>query len=511
MKKPQVLILVFILLVAAFFRFYQLNKVPPSPSLDEVSIGWNAYSILKTGRDEYGNKLPILLRAYDDWRPALYVYLVIPFVKLFGLSALAVRLPSVLLSLMTVLVTYFLVKELFKKEILALVASFLLTISPWHVYLSRLGHEVNAGLAFSVFAIFSFLKFIKTKKSFWIFSSAAFFSLSFYTYQSLKVFSPLLIVSLGLIFRRQLWRAKKQVILAFLLSLFLLWPILKASLMPEALIRFQATSVFRQAVGQNPGKLVFQSYFSHFKAKWLFFNSGAEDHKVSGLGLFYLWEWPLLIFGFYQLIKSKLSRQIKLFFCVWFLISPLAASFTTGAPHAMRTFSILPLPQVLIALGLVAFWKKVRIFFFILALISLAFLSQNYFIRFPFEQSDSFQYPLSQMVPWVLAGEGDYQKIIFTNKGQGYQSFMFFLFFSQYDPKIYLEQGGTFSGGYNETHQIGKYEFRPINWQKEKFIPGTLWLGNIDEFPERVEIIKRFNLLNNQPAMAAVENLNETN
>ena len=93
------IILACILLIAIFFRFYNLSNVPPSASLDEVSMGYNAYSILHTGRDEYGNNLPILLRAYDDWRPALYVYLVIPFVKALGLDIFSVRLPSAILSL----------------------------------------------------------------------------------------------------------------------------------------------------------------------------------------------------------------------------------------------------------------------------------------------------------------------------------------------------------------------------------------------------------------------------
>src|SRR5438046_1183056 len=103
MKKYIIFILfILILLIAIFFRCYQLSKIPPSPSLDEVSIGYNAYSILNTGKDEYGYHFPLLLRAYDDWRPALYVYMVIPFVKLFGLTVFAVRLPSVLLSFITI-------------------------------------------------------------------------------------------------------------------------------------------------------------------------------------------------------------------------------------------------------------------------------------------------------------------------------------------------------------------------------------------------------------------------
>ena len=160
------IILFIIILIAIFFRFYNISSIPSHPSLDEVSIGYNAYSILNTGSDEFGNKFPILLRAYDDWRPALYVYFVIPFVKLLNLNILAVRLPSIALSVVTVVISYYLVKELLSKSkdflsiSIPLAASFLLAISPWHIYLSRLGHEANLGLSFFVTSLFFFIRFI---------------------------------------------------------------------------------------------------------------------------------------------------------------------------------------------------------------------------------------------------------------------------------------------------------------------------------------------------------------
>src|SRR3989338_5729993 len=102
------LFLFLVILLSLFLRIYKIDTVPPSASLDEVSIGWNAYSLLQTGRDEYGYQFPILLRAYDDWRPALYVYSVIPSVAIFGLTPFAVRLPSVLFSILMVFSTYLL-------------------------------------------------------------------------------------------------------------------------------------------------------------------------------------------------------------------------------------------------------------------------------------------------------------------------------------------------------------------------------------------------------------------
>src|SRR5512141_1077338 len=98
--------LIGILMVAVFLRFYQLGSIPASPDWDEAALGYNAYSILKTGRDEYGKFLPLVFRSFDDYKPPLYIYLTVPMVALFGLNVFAVRLSSVLLGTLTVLLTY---------------------------------------------------------------------------------------------------------------------------------------------------------------------------------------------------------------------------------------------------------------------------------------------------------------------------------------------------------------------------------------------------------------------
>ena len=206
--KFNKLFLLFIIIVAIFLRFYNLSQVPPQPSVDEVSIGYNAYSILKTGADEYGSKFPILLRAYDDFRPALYVYLVIPFVKFLGLHVVSVRLPAVILSIISVIAVYFIAKYLTKdaptfkfKDItisIAQVATLLFAIYPWHIYISRLGHEVNAFLTFLLLGILFLFRFLEKQK--WNLPlSSVFFGLSFDAYQNGKIVVPILIFAFFII------------------------------------------------------------------------------------------------------------------------------------------------------------------------------------------------------------------------------------------------------------------------------------------------------------------------
>ena len=138
MKVPKLIFLAIVILAGAL-RFWQLGRVPISPDWDEAALGYNAYSILKTGRDEYGTKFPLVLRSFDDYKPPLYAYLAIPSVAVLGLNSWSVRLPSAIFGVLAVIGTYFLVKELFPKtKPLPLLSAALLAISPWHLQFSRI-------------------------------------------------------------------------------------------------------------------------------------------------------------------------------------------------------------------------------------------------------------------------------------------------------------------------------------------------------------------------------------
>lgn len=110
--NQQHVFLLVIIALAIVLRFWQLGQNPPSLDWDETAHGYNAYSILKTGRDEYGLKFPLYFRSFDDYKPPIYTYLVVPSVAVFGLNDFAVRFPSAFLGVLAVLFTYLMVYEL---------------------------------------------------------------------------------------------------------------------------------------------------------------------------------------------------------------------------------------------------------------------------------------------------------------------------------------------------------------------------------------------------------------
>src|SRR3972149_11059967 len=133
-------ILVFLLLLTilgGFFRFYQITKNPISLSIDEVAFGYNAFSILKTGRDEYGKFLPLTFKSTGDYKNPVPIYLMVPSVALFGLNEFSVRFPTALIATLSIPLFFLFFMEISGSQIISLVATLFLTISPWHIYYSR--------------------------------------------------------------------------------------------------------------------------------------------------------------------------------------------------------------------------------------------------------------------------------------------------------------------------------------------------------------------------------------
>lgn len=536
------LTLIGIIILAVFFRFYALSRVPPAPSLDEVSIGYNAYSILHTGKDEYGSWFPLLLRAYDDFRPALYVYLVIPFVWILGLTATAVRLPSIMLSLITIYAVYRTGDLIGKKYLsfgrLGEIAAVLLAVSPWHIYISRLGHEANLGLALVFLGVYFFLQaVIEGRNASWILS-AIMFGLSVHGYQSEKIVSPLVILTGAFMYRRELWKAKQYVLMAGVLGFVIALPAVLATISPQGLLRFRGTSAFssdspnavsaatryitaktnRDLIGQLINSRVVtntviftENYVSHFSPVWLFTGSVREAHKVPGMGLLYAWEGLLIVFGLWAMVKSRMPKNTSLFILFCILLSPIPAAITTQSPHAMRAYTVIPFLEILEALGI---WWMIRRFskkqLQIAAAVMGIFIAQGvsvfwrgYFVRFPIEQSDSFQYAMRQAVQYGLDNANRYTAIQFSNQGSLYQSYMFFLFYSKFDPAAYLALGGTTSGGFEEAHYIGKYGFGILPQEASKFAPGILYFYDAKNVPQGMRTLETFTNLDGLPAITA--------
>lgn len=553
-QSSKIKVLLFlIVIIAAVLRLWQLGNVPIAPDWDEAALGYNAYSISKTGHDEYGKFLPVVLRSFDDYKPALYAYLIIPLIPIFDLNAFSVRLPSALFGIFTVFAVFFLIRELFRnykyKDYLALLTSFLLAISPWHIQVSRVAFETNVGLSFNVFAALFFLKGLKKP---WMLSlSAIFAALSLYTYQSEKVFTPIFMLILLLIYLKEFIKIPKTYkFLFFATGLLVILPMLfYISTNKESLLRAKATSIFanqtqllqnnvvnlkidkenKDVIGAlldnrriEYTKTIIGNYISHYDLNWLIIKGDNIRHHAPNMGLLYLWELPFLLFGVYKFIFGDFDKKTKLFILSWFLIAPIPASITTGVPHALRTLNFLPTWQIFIAVGILFALQKISnikyqiskihikylifTFYLLFFIFNFLYYLNQYFIQQNYFNASDWMYGWKEAANYVSVNQARYDKIIVTDKMPLDRGYMYFAFYLKLSPSEYQKYSLKESGGFDTTHYFGKYEFRPINWIEDSKNPTTLFVGNPNEFPNKDKALKIINFPNGSPSIYIVKN-----
>src|SRR5258708_3222526 len=160
------LILVGIFILAFFLRTVNLQNSPPGFTWDEASLGYNAYSILKTGRDEWGVFLPTIFKSFGDYKPGAYVYLTIPFVAIFGLNETAVRLPSIIVGSLIPILALLIIMQLLDRngKKIGLIVALLLCLSPWALQYSRGAWEANLAFFETLLPMYFFLLARKGKK-----------------------------------------------------------------------------------------------------------------------------------------------------------------------------------------------------------------------------------------------------------------------------------------------------------------------------------------------------------
>ena len=540
-------LLIIILCLAAFLRFYQITNVPPSTQWDETAIGYNAYSILKTGRDEYGQFLPLVFKSFGDYKPGLYIYLTVPSVALFGLNELAVRVPSALAGIASVWLIYLASLLLFKKKPLALFISFALAMSPWQMHFSRGGWEANLALFLVLAGLLFFLK--SEKKPKYLYPSAIAFGLSFLSYQGSKVFVPLLLLGLLIFFFKKI---KTLSIKSIIISLFLLFLVASPSFLTILTWgggRLKTMSLFSYPRSENEIQHILnkdnnnlfyfnlfhseglsfvtrfvERYFNHFSGRFLFFEGDWSSlrHGPSYNGVLYLFDFFLILFGLYFLVRLN-TRESK-FIWFWLFIAPLPAAITRDSIQGVRSLNmVLPL-MILVGCGFyqLFLWlqKQKKLFsvcfsllLVVFYLFSVAYYLEQYFYHYPLQSSKDWQYGYQQIIQKVYPLRNNYQKIVFTSEyGQPY---IYWLFYGQYPPSDYQAKARLTenpSGDVGKVEKLDNVEFRSVNFDGDKNLSKSLLIGTEMEIPlekidyDKQRILEEIKFLDGKIAFRIVEN-----
>ena len=531
-------VLLVIFLLGFILRVIFLDVVPPGFNADEAALGYNAYSLIKTGKDEWGASFPLVFKSFSDYKPGLYVYLAIPFVALFGLNELSVRLPSILLGSFSIILIYFLAKELFKKETAAQASAFLLSISPWHLHFSRGAWEANVATFFILLGVLAFIKFLKDHRFLWI-SSVAFIA-AMYTYQSARLVVPGLGFLLMILFWKRLLIKKN--IAVFILAIILLLPLIFILPTSTGLARFKGVSIFsdkgplnriNQQRGQHQDPAQFWArffhnkieaytvnfighYLDHFNPNFLFIAGGSlKRNQEPDMGQMYIFEIATLLLGLYFLTRDKFTNTKVLF--LWLIVAPLASSLTFQTPDAHRAHNMVIPLSLISGLGLSMFWesllrlsqtiKYLTLSAGILVMgLSLVSYIDKYYVHLPKQYALEWEYGFSQAVAYITQNQNKYQKVVITDRYD--QPYILLLFYSRYDPDSYQKDDkkvGDNKFGFSTISSFGKFEFRPIGKEEISQSRNTLFVGTNEEIGEDQIPLKVINFPNGIPAFKIVE------
>lgn len=485
-KKRGIILGLIFLFSFLLFTLYS-TYVFPTPNWDEVSFGYNAFSILKTGRDEWGNLFPLIFRAFGDYKLPLYAYLSTFSIAILGLNVYAVRLVSILAGSIFPLILFSIARELNFSLKTALFIALISVINPWHLWLSSSALESNLALTLFAGAVLFSIKFFKFPRQYKFFLIATILlGLSMYTYNSYRLIAPL--VFLFLVFNTSLTQKilKKTLPSIIIFSLFLL-PLIYQTYKGYGRARFDIVSLFKdpglrlsvEADRNFPhskltgrlfhnypfylGQKLSFNYLTNFSPEFLFLYGGHNQaFSPPSYGYFYWWEITLWLAGLLILIKALITKfNSSLSLLVFILIiSPLPAIITIDGAHSLRSYSLF-LPSIIL-IGLSLDKIKPKKILFLLAgayLISFFFFNEYAFNHYPRHFDSHWLSAENKAIEYIASHRNKYDKIIIPRDSID-EAYIFYLFYSHLPPHTFWQNSHRhFSHNWYWIDKIGNVYF----------------------------------------------------
>ncbi|MEN8253083.1 MAG: hypothetical protein ABFQ62_01760 [Patescibacteria group bacterium] len=464
-KNSHLILLSLIFILALISRFYKLTEIPKAVAADEVALVYNGWSLITTGKDEWGKTLPLVLRSFDDNKAAIYSYLTIPGILIFDVNVLTARLPAALFGSFLPIILYFIFTKLSKNKTLSLLTALVVVTSPWHIEISRTAIEAGVALTLAMMSLLALLQ--KDKR--WHWTSVILLILSLYTYHTARLIAP--IILLAAVFFKQIKTTRKFniiLIIIFILGIFLSLTQSSDRFKQISIFSDQGAKLLREEAIREDGGLVktnliesrafhnkplswvtsfTQSYVSNTSLSFLFLG-GAQPPRVTipETGQFLIIFLPFFIIGLGA--SAKNWKNFDKFVLLWLALAPIPASLTTAElPHTYRTLFMLPPIAFFIAQGLTKTFKFIKtevvkdkkvIFWFInsgfLILMLFNFLKtwHQYRVHQQVHQPWYRQYGYKDLVDFLNTIKNK-ERITITNK-EG-EPYIFILLYNKITPK----------------------------------------------------------------------------
>lgn len=535
MHKPFVkplFLLVLIVALGAFLRFYKLSQFPITLNHDEVTQLYDAISIARTGKDIYGNRLPFIFPSVNDFKPPFYTYATVVAYKIFGWREVTVRIPGAFFGTLLIIGVYLFIDKLFKKKAAALFAAALTAISPFEIFYSRKGFENQTGIFLTLLGftfIYTYLQKRRLKYFYW---GAFLLGVASYIYFAQAVLIPILFVVYIVIFWKKFKPLNFRPIILFLLVAFPLYYLILAN--PDVRNRSSNVSVIRdprlgEKLADKKGALektftivsyAGARYLRQLSPKYLFFEGLNMTEGKRDVGPLFAVLIPFLILGIYVLFKDKKNREEKLFIGAWIIIGfiPSGLTFEDYSPHrAIMAFTMI---NVVAAFGLEWLYQKygkvIILLFIILFGANLAFFIKRYTLNYPIERSEMQQYPFREVAQYAWENYDKYDTIIFDPKFGEFTSWIgtgahyYLAFYGKYPPERMQQEFVVGDQKKRET-RFGKFSIRAVFWPTDRNLKNTLIIASHWSLPENFEqtekdkILKIFYFRTTAPAFYAIE------
>lgn len=507
------------------------SKFPPGFTADEATMGYDAYSLLKTGKDQFGTSWPLAFRSFGDWRPPLYIYMSMPFVAILGLTPLAVRMPSMIVGSLEIVLIYLVGKEIFSRKA-GLFSAILLSLSPWSMLQTRFAQETNLSTFCIFVGVLLAIYWFKRRGSLYLVLSSIAFGLSFYAYHNARLTVPLILLGGGVILWcsiRQKKKEAKQFILAGITGALLLLPLLNYLWKsPEAMFRRASgqsvfadsgikSALWKDIVTMPPGypiwlsrlqhnkplyygRVIIRGYLSHFDPFFLFFSG--DPHERFRTPYSGVLNWTMLLFLPIGLVVaiSRCFRGVNRFsfrlIMWWFLVAPVVASLSTIVPNSQHVQDLMIPLQIIGGIGAATMVERaansVKFILLSLFLISYFLFLYGYIIIIPSQTKylQAWHY-YGNLFEKLQTFKG--RRLVFLG-GQYYINLAFFL---KYNPavfqrEVYVSRPENLDE-FDRVESFGTYEFRNTR-DIPQMEPGILYVRLNEEgesLPRNAAIIDR--------------------
>ena len=483
------IILAFIVILAIFLRFHALGEVPVGIHADGAAQGYNAFSLLTTGKDMYGKKYPIMFRANGSYQPPIYTYLTMIPVYLFGNTLFSARFVSAFSGVLAVLLTYAIVDILRKKFTkvgvdLPLISALVVAVSPQIIYFNRL--TVEASLSFMLFTLGTYI-FLKSLENIRYLPISLFvYGIGTHAYYSERIVSIAFVAILLFIFRKTILKNKKILLAALAVFVITQIPHLYLSSTGAFARRFEQVSYIGDILAKNEsiaakgieiGAQFIDHYMLYFSPSNLFFDMNNDLGRTSpDLGAFYVWFFFPAIIGIWYLFRNWNSAGKVITGLT--LISLLPAALTGDDFYPLRVIIFMWCIALIVSFGIYEIWvhlRRGRVAVLLLGVLfasSLAFFWISYFGIFKYEAAEAYGYPYIKLMD-ELPRYRD-KKIIVDASPRAWGAGIRLAYLLYADPtKMQENLSSQLATPYfsevvnaNEVYRIGNIKVKPLDWRE---------------------------------------------